>query len=1394
MAVVGSPPAARAEPPLGARSADQDPRARQVSVLLRAAVSGASGQASAQWPCEDCCTADTVEECRTVADDVTVEQVGQTVEYTISVANPGPGAVTGVAVRDTLTGLPGQACTPAQQSTLQAGESMTCAADYVTTQADVDRGFIDDTATITATTSSGEAAEAFAAIRVPVEQSAGLSVTTSANKAEVSAVGELVTFETVTTNTGRVTLTDVAVTDPLPGLTSACRSTTLAPGDTLRCTGTYTVTAQDLQAGGVTSTAAVSAAQPGGGRVTGRDSLTVAAFETPVLRLTKRADVDEVRTPVDSITYTYSARNTGNTDLLGVVVEDPLFRDGQIVCEAAMPVDLAPGDSVTCSATHAVTQKDIDRGGVDTGARAAGAPPEAPAVSTTATAPVPAAQDPRVTLRQSAEQASFSAPRTRLTYAITAENEGNVTVTGVGFDAPHLSDLRCHAEYLGGADAPLPADLAPGESLACRGSYPTTQGDIDGGGVEHVTRVVADPPTGPSVAAESSVEVPAEQIPALALVKSADPRVIREIDDEVEFTYTARNTGNTTLKTVEIVDESPELTPTRCSVGDEPAGQPVDLPPGDAVTCRVTYRATDDDIDSGGIDTGATATARAPDGSQVGFSDDETVQARPSGRLEVSARAGRTTVDAAGDTVEYAVDVRNTGSGSVTGVTLDPGAVDLRCDSDLPVDLARGGRLDCTGTLSVTQDQIDDGGVRATFVASGTAPDSSRVTARDAASVAVSGRAVLALSGSAEPVAATAAGQTVEYRFVARNSGNRTLSGVTVRDASPGGEPLTCDPAQPASLAPGDSTECTASRTVTQDDVDAGGLDLAATATATSPTGAVIGDVETVRVDVARVPGLAVRTGPVQSRLTDTTETVAYPVTATNTGNVTLGAVAVSAGDAPVVCTPAAPAELAPGATAVCSVEHTLDAADVGTGGVLDRVAVTGRAPAGNGVSATDSVAVPALQTSGLSLHADVDDALVGPGQRVQYSFSLVNTGNQSLADVAVRTDAGAAECAQDGLAPGERTDCALTYSVTDDDVATGGVVIAAAAEGLTPVGTTVGAAATRAVETEAPELSVAARADKPRVTAVGEPVEYTVEVVNSGNVALADVEVRDSSGPLPLSCTPPAASSLAPGESLSCSSSQTVDEAELARDAIDNQVIATGTPPTGPTVTATDAVTVAVDADPATLRSSLTLTVTTDPPGTVARGTQVAHTYTLTNTGEEPLTAVQVSDEGCSQISGGVADPLAPDASAEYTCTGAPTRTVDRQVTASAQDGSGERVQATARVRVEVSTPEPTACPIDVTLERPKPTKAGNRVLVQRVETDPSCRTTKPRAICRPLPGSGISEGAFCQTVVSANGRVQVRTGGFDAVRIGVTVIAKPRAGDDMRERSRWEQSWVLR
>ena len=147
------------------------------------------------------------------------------------------------------------------------------------------------------------------------------------------------------TNTGTVTLTDLAVSDPKAGAVT-CPVTTLAPGAQTTCTATaaYVITQADVDAGVVNNTATASAKNPGGSTVTSTPSST----STPVnqvssLQLTKSAAVTDVngdgKTDLgDKIAWSFLVKNTGTVTVTTTAITDP--KAGATTCPVTT---LAPG-------------------------------------------------------------------------------------------------------------------------------------------------------------------------------------------------------------------------------------------------------------------------------------------------------------------------------------------------------------------------------------------------------------------------------------------------------------------------------------------------------------------------------------------------------------------------------------------------------------------------------------------------------------------------------------------------------------------------------------------------------------------------------------------------------------------------------------------------------------------------------------------------------------------------------------------------------------------------------------------------------------------------------------------------------------------------------------------
>jgi hypothetical protein len=190
-------------------------------------------------------------------------------------------------------------------------------------------------------------------------------------------LGEVITYTFEITNTGSNTLTNVVVTDPMVGLTitGSPIATLVSGASSSVITGTYTITQDDVDAGGVTNSALATAQDPNGiaitdtsGTANDNDTPTVTTSgQTSTITLMKTAIVSGTGMLGDVITYIFTLENTGNTTLTNIVVTDPMITNPIIGSPIA---SLAPGGTTIAMATYTITQSDIDAGGVTNSATA----------------------------------------------------------------------------------------------------------------------------------------------------------------------------------------------------------------------------------------------------------------------------------------------------------------------------------------------------------------------------------------------------------------------------------------------------------------------------------------------------------------------------------------------------------------------------------------------------------------------------------------------------------------------------------------------------------------------------------------------------------------------------------------------------------------------------------------------------------------------------------------------------------------------------------------------------------------------------------------------------------------------------------------------------------------
>ncbi|MEV7664076.1 hypothetical protein [Paenarthrobacter sp. NPDC089316] len=461
-----------------------------------------------------------------------------------------------------------------------------------------------------------------------------------------AVAGDRVTYTFTASNTGNVPLTGVVINDPLAGLSSLTYAWpgtpgTLLPGEAVTATATYAITQADINAGHVANMASTTGTPPTGPAVTPPSAGTDTPLASgPAMEFTKAADASAGQSIGDRITYTFTAKNTGNVTLKKVSIDDPLAGLSALTYSwPGTPGELLPGQAVVATATYAVTQADIDAGHVANSATTTGTPPTGPAVTPRpGTTDTPLTPSPAMEFTKTADASAVHSPSRvgdRITYAFTAKNAGNVTLKNVSIDDP-LAGLSALAYIWPGA----PGTLMPGQTVTASATYAITQEDIDAGHVANSATTTGVPPTGPSLTPlPGTTDTPLTPAAGLEFTKTADASAVGDparAGDLITYTFNVKNTGNVPLKDVAVNDSMPGLS----AVAYAWPGTPGTLLPGQMVTAKATYAITQADINAGNVANTATATGTPPTGPPMGTASSTAGVTFPQGRPSAAGHSG----------------------------------------------------------------------------------------------------------------------------------------------------------------------------------------------------------------------------------------------------------------------------------------------------------------------------------------------------------------------------------------------------------------------------------------------------------------------------------------------------------------------------------------------------------------------------------------------------------------------------------------------------------------------------------------------------------------------------------------------------------------------------------
>jgi uncharacterized repeat protein (TIGR01451 family) len=424
-----------------------------------------------------------------------------------------------------------------------------------------------------------------------------------------------------------------------------------------------------------------------------------------------------------------------------------------------------------------------------------------------------------LSLTKSTTTSAFSKAGQSIDYDYLVTNTGTTTISAIAVSDNKVTSVSC----------PTPS-LAPGASETCTGAYLTTQSDVDNGSVTNIATASGLPPahygTTPFSSNSSTVTVKATAGPAIGIIKTANVKNYKAPGTKVTYSYVVTNDGNVTLNKVAVTDPMTGLSAVICPSAT--------LAPSASETCSATYVTTQADVDRGWLKNTGTATGTSAQNTTVSAKSSWFIPAIQSPAITIVKSANVTSFKAPGTKVTYSYKVTNTGNVTLSPVVVFDPMDRLSAMSCPSTSLAPSASETCTASYVTNQADVDRGWIKNTGVAIGFFHNWPWTTASSTLTINATQSPALSISQSANPSSTTKTGTKITISAKVTNTGNVTLSPVTVTDSLTGLSKISC----PATwLAVGASETCTANYITTSADVTRGSISSTATATAISPHG-----------------------------------------------------------------------------------------------------------------------------------------------------------------------------------------------------------------------------------------------------------------------------------------------------------------------------------------------------------------------------------------------------------------------------------------------------------------------------------------------------------------------------------------------------------------------------
>ena len=1050
---------------------------------------------------------------------VSTAAVGESVTYQFSVSNTGNVTINSLTLTDDKLGD-----ITLNTALLAPGANATGSATHTVIETDLP-GPLTNVATAKGTDTQGKSVTAQAKASVELTYTATMEVAKTPS-VTAARVGESVTYNYTVRNTGTVTIKGLKLSDDKLKEIKVDKDT-LASGETATGSATYTVVETDLP-GPLTNVVTATAKDSVGKEMTSEAQASV--------DLSYFASMEIVKTPSsttakvgDTITYSYTVRNTGEVTLNDLALNDDKLGDVKIEKSK-----LAAGETATGKSTHLVVEGDLP-GPLTNVVTGTATDSQGQPVTATATASVDLSYTAALTVTKEPSAKTAKIGDT-VTYKFSIKNTGSVTIKALNLTDDKLGTITIDKDS-------LPA----GEAATGSATHTVIETDLPGP-LTNVATASGTDSQGVAVTGQATASVELTYTSALEVTKTPSAKTAN-VGESVTYQFLVKNTGSVTINALSLTDDKlGTITLDRNS-----------LPAGETATGSATYTVVEADL-PGPLANVASATGTDLLGATVSAQAKASVQLTYTAALQVTKTSSANTA-AVGENVTYQFSVSNTGNVTINALTLtDDKLGDITLDTAL---LAAGATATGSATHTVIEADLP-GPLTNVATAKGTDTQGKSVTAQAGASVDLTYAATMEVAKT--PSVTTAkVGESVTYNYTVRNTGTVAIKGLKLSD-----DRLKEIKVDKDTLAAGETATGSATYTVVETDLP-GPLTNVVTATAKDSVGKEMTAQARASVDLSYFASMEIVKTP-SSTTAKVGDTITYSYTVRNTGEVTLNDLALNddkLGDVKIE-----KSNLATGETATGKSTHLVVEGDL-PGPLTNVVTGTATDSQGQPVTATATASVELNYTAALTVTKEPSAKTATIGDTVTYKFTVKNTGSVTVNGLTLTDDKlGAIKPEKDTLAPGESTAASIDHVVVESDLPSPltNVVTAAATDVLRQPVTSTATASVALTYTANLEM---AKVATPASAKVGETVTYTYTITNRGKVTIRSFVLTDDK----LGNVAVDQKSVTPGGTATAKATYTIDVKDVPGPIINNALVE-GKDPVGVNISAKATATVTITRD----------------------------------------------------------------------------------------------------------------------------------------------------------------------------------------------------------------------